>query len=392
MRKIRVAIISDLPYPHWRSLWCRLAASPEIELTVLICSKPVGNRRWRPQFNGLPFRCELMWGITIPLHPLAPDAWYMHVNPQIITVVLSRKFDIFLTVGWTYPTTLAVLALRKWHKKPVVLWDEAIPHPPTWLKRVLTPLIRKILASYDGYLTAGPRTAEYLASYGADLRKTYVVGQAAVDRAFFERELKIAREKKEEIKKKIAGSPDKKVVLFSGQLIVRKGVLILVEAFRRVKREFAGAALVILGTGPLKAKILAYLTEKQIDDVILAGFLPPEEFISYYAIADLFVLPSLYDCFPIVIIEAMHSGLPIVTTRQVGSVGNLVLHGENGLVVEPGDPEQLAHAMLRLLTDQELREKMGREASRLVETYSVEQVAEKMVQAFIAIASKAETM
>jgi glycosyltransferase involved in cell wall biosynthesis len=85
-----------------------------------------------------------------------------------------------------------------------------------------------------------------------------------------------------------------------------------------------------------------------------------------YARADIFALPTRGDCTPLVIAEAMASGLPVVTTA-VGSIPDMVRSGENGLVVEPGDTGQLAQALRSLVEDRASRERMGAESRAIAE-------------------------
>jgi glycosyltransferase involved in cell wall biosynthesis len=216
-----------------------------------------------------------------------------------------------------------------------------------------------------------------------------VVGQAAVDRQVFEREIESARGRFSEVKNKLIGSLAPKVILFSGQLVPRKGVMHLFEAFGKVQRELKDVTLVIMGTGPLRADLEQYICQQGLSGVIFTGFISAAQFSEYYAIADIFVLPSFYDCFPIVVCEAMFAGVPVITTTQVGSAGNLVRDGETGLIVEPGNSEQLASAILRLLKNDDIRRKMGAKAREAVLGCSVDRVAAKMVVAFQEIAATA---
>ena len=85
-----------------------------------------------------------------------------------------------------------------------------------------------------------------------------------------------------------------------------------------------------------------------------------------YSRADIFALPTRGDCTPLVIAEAMASGLPVVTTA-VGSIPDMVRSGQNGLLVEPGEYGQLAQALRSLVDDPALREKMGRESRAMAE-------------------------
>jgi glycosyltransferase involved in cell wall biosynthesis len=100
----------------------------------------------------------------------------------------------------------------------------------------------------------------------------------------------------------------------------------------------------------------------------------------FYAMADLFVLPSFYDTFGVVVDEAMASGLPVVTTTRVGAVADLVRDGENGRVVPPGDAEALADAVREILSDAELRQRMSLRASKDIRKWTVEDAAAGFLQ------------
>jgi len=94
--------------------------------------------------------------------------------------------------------------------------------------------------------------------------------------------------------------------------------------------------------------------------------LPQEELPLYYGAADVFVLPSRYELFGIVMLEAMACGVPVVATR-FGGPAEVITHGENGFLVDPTDTEELARAIEVLVCDPELRREMGHRARRIVE-------------------------
>ena len=83
--------------------------------------------------------------------------------------------------------------------------------------------------------------------------------------------------------------------------------------------------------------------------------------MALYARADVFIFPTFGDTLPIVIMEAMASGLPVVTT-SIGAIGEEVEHGVTGFLIPPGDSHSLAEATLRLVVNPDLRHKMGRAA------------------------------
>jgi glycosyltransferase involved in cell wall biosynthesis len=100
--------------------------------------------------------------------------------------------------------------------------------------------------------------------------------------------------------------------------------------------------------------------------VSFVGYFPDEKLPDLYAAADIFVLPALYENFPFAILEAQSTGLPVVSTR-VGGIPELVIDSQSGLLTEPGDHEQLADAIARLLQDSSFAEKLGKKARQLVE-------------------------
>ena len=102
------------------------------------------------------------------------------------------------------------------------------------------------------------------------------------------------------------------------------------------------------------------------DHVWWLGVLPQGELPRYYGAADVFVLPSRYELFGIVMLEAMACGVPVVATR-FGGPAEVIAHGETGFLVDPTDPEELAGAIEALLSNPELRREMGRRTRRAAE-------------------------
>lgn len=144
---------------------------------------------------------------------------------------------------------------------------------------------------------------------------------------------------------------DKPVVLFVGNLVYQKGVEYLLEAKKLMN---TGAELLIVGDGPLRHDLEKKVRDNEIQDVVFVGARRDVEKIM--PSADLFVLPSISEGFPITILEAMASGLPVVATR-VGGIPE-VMDKDVGIMVEPSDPGELARAIDVILEDQALKNSM----------------------------------
>jgi glycosyltransferase involved in cell wall biosynthesis len=148
------------------------------------------------------------------------------------------------------------------------------------------------------------------------------------------------------------------------RLDVVKGLRYLLAALVEVRRRWPEATLRIYGDGPLRAELPAYAQQLGLDPgAIFAGAFAHHDLSAILRRADIFVLPSLSEGLPLVIVEAMAHGCPIVATA-VGGVPELIEHEANGLLCAAGDAGQLAQALARLIEDGALRTRLGQEARR----------------------------
>lgn len=145
-------------------------------------------------------------------------------------------------------------------------------------------------------------------------------------------------------------------ILFVGGDFARKGGSILLEALHGLERPWE-LHLVTKGTVEEQPGVHVYRDATPNSDLLLR----------LYANADIFVLPSLADCFPLVVQEAMAAGLPVVAS-DVGAINEAVVHGETGLLVPPGDARALGLALATLANDARQRVRMGRRGRTLAET------------------------
>jgi glycosyltransferase involved in cell wall biosynthesis len=176
----------------------------------------------------------------------------------------------------------------------------------------------------------------------------------------------------------LAGGPGP-IVLAAGRLSIEKGFAVLVEAAAQVKHP--GAKIVIFGEGPERGTIERRLGELNLHDrVKLLGF--HEQLDRFIPWADLVVLPSFTEGLPNVPLEAAAAGRPVVATA-VGGTPEVVVDGETGLLVPPGQPVVMAEAINRLLGDPAMRTTMGEAAREHVSMhFSFEAQAKAYVRLF----------
>jgi glycosyltransferase involved in cell wall biosynthesis len=185
----------------------------------------------------------------------------------------------------------------------------------------------------------------------------------------------------ESIKRQI-GIDNKLCVLFVGRLIPRKGLPFLIEAAKHIVKEFKETIFVIVGNGPLKNHLQAYLEEINLSsNFVFLGDVNENVLPAIYNCADVLALPSIQEGQGIALLEAQATAKPVVAF-DVGGVHEAMLDKETGLLVKP-DSRELANAILKLLANWSLREKMGSKGREFVsDNFSWDVCAQRMLQVY----------
>lgn len=152
-------------------------------------------------------------------------------------------------------------------------------------------------------------------------------------------------------------------ILFVGRLAAVKGVPVLLEAIADLHKTFKDSRVTLIGDGPDRAALEAQARGLPVE---FLGYKSQAEVAEALARTDLFVLPSFAEGVPVVLMEAMASGVPVVTT-QIAGVPELVRDHHAGLLVPPGDSAALSRAIATLLANPEARAKFGAEGRAKIE-------------------------
>jgi len=152
-------------------------------------------------------------------------------------------------------------------------------------------------------------------------------------------------------------------VLYCGRFERLKGTDVLINAWKALPVELMSKTrLVLAGAGKWEKKIRDLASE--IPNIELPGAVSRAKILEYYAEAQIYIHPSRYEGFGNAILEAMASGLPVIAT-EVGGIPDFVQSEVNGLLVRPDNAESLTEALIRLIENPALRQKMGRESRRI---------------------------
>jgi phosphatidylinositol alpha-mannosyltransferase len=185
---------------------------------------------------------------------------------------------------------------------------------------------------------------------------------------------------------------DGPIVLFVGRLEKRKGLSYLLRAWASVRGEFPNARLVVVGEGRPLAGYRAFVVKQGWSEVEFAGFVPAEELPGYFQSADVFCAPSTgAESFGIVLLEAMSAGRPILATR-IDGYSEVLTHGQEGLLVEPKDPQALAVGLTHLLADRTLRAEMGHRGQTTAQRYDWSSVTDQILDFYQSVMDRTELL
>ena len=173
---------------------------------------------------------------------------------------------------------------------------------------------------------------------------------------------------KRKIKAELGFNPDDLAIVSVGRLYARKGLFTLIESMPAVVKQFKNAKFIISGKGQSDEmrKLVNYADKLGVkDSIIFTGYFPDKKLPKLYQAADVFAFSTFYEHHPFAVLEALSTGLPVVTTN-VGGIPETIENGENGFLVEPFNPNQFADRILYLLEHPAEAAEMGSLARKTI--------------------------
>lgn len=200
------------------------------------------------------------------------------------------------------------------------------------------------------------------------IREILPEAQVYVTSNFVQEAKPVSQERVAEFRKRFNFSEDNIVVIFVGLLGWRKGCFDMLKAMPEVLKQRPRVRFVLVGgddyLGEFDSIKQQVIDQGLSDRIFITGQAEREDVPVYMKMSQIFLLPTYREGAPIAIIEAMRSSLPIITT-PVGGIPDMVEDDYNGLMIQPGNPEQMASAVIRLVDDPDLRERLGSTALKV---------------------------
>lgn len=328
--------------------------------------------------NALPYENEPMFDVhTRSFNHFSEGHQQIPFPFGLLRRIRKVRPDVLITEGFFQWTPLVVL-YGFLFRVPVFMGYERTLHTERnsgklrkWHRQFTDCFIR-------GYLVNGSETKKYLLSIGVKESKIHIGGMSADSEGLrkgiaslgsAERDSMLAKYKKN----------DGIVFLFCGALIERKGVEPLLKAWKEYTQTHPNDTLLMVGGGELESKLRKDFGS--IPTVFIEGRKEYSEVCKYYAIADVFILPTIEDNWSLVIPEAMSCGLPVATSIYNGCHSELIREGENGTTFDTFNQASIIQA-LDFFHDRDLKQ-MGQKSIEFEKPFDTEHCAQRTYNAVI---------
>jgi phosphatidylinositol alpha-1,6-mannosyltransferase len=283
--------------------------------------------------------------------------------------------------------------LRQWFGIPYVVYAHGneilgVGRSSTWQKPRLS------LMNADRVLAVSRFTARLLDEIGVPAQKIEIIHPGCDIERFH------PREPNDDLREKLLGTNAKRRVILSvGNLVSRKGHDVVIRALPRLMKKIPNVVYLIAGDGPYRKELEDLAAALGVRErVILAGQVSHDSLPDVYALSDVFIMPSraqLESCdvegFGIVFLEAGACGKPVIAGRS-GGVEDAVLDGTTGILVNPVDSEEVAHALMRVLGDAHLAARLGEQGrKRVVQEFDWKQVGSRVEEVLTSVVARENT-
>lgn len=301
-------------------------------------------------------------------------------QPGLYRAIVKTSPDVLVADGF-FQWTVPAIAYRILKRIPLVVCYERTFHTERnsqWYRRVYR---RTALKFVDAMCCNGKLCGEYTQSLGFPAENiTY--GHMVADTAGLQNSVaKVADAQLCELKTKrdLKGT----VFLYVGRLTPRKGLIELLNAWKRFSGDISAdkATLLLVGDGPQRGELEQYVKENYLDNVRLASFVDYDSLALYYKAADAFIIATLEDNWSLVVPEAMACGLPILCSKYNGCWPELVHHGENGWVFDPFDCKDVLQCLKVCIENRERLPQMGERSKVIVGDHTPVKAAESILRA-----------
>ncbi len=287
------------------------------------------------------------------------------ISESIKRIVLLRKFvkaqKLDFLIGMSFYMTWYAVFATVFTKTKIIGTERNNPYK--YAAGKINTLLRKLFYHFcDGYIFQTYKSAKF---FTKNLKKSDTVIPNAI---FNETVCKLSPPAERE-----------KIICAVGRLNKQKRFDLLIDAFSSIAREIPDYRLVIFGEGELRNELQKRIDNAELSNRISMPGTNPEV-LKFVNKASVFVLSSDYEGMPNVLMEALALGVPCISTRCDMGPEELIINGENGILVDTGSSEQIAATLLNIIKNPELAKKLSKSSMKLRETHSIDEISKKWIE------------
>lgn len=359
----RVLIIHNIVSPYRLPIFEELHNN--LNLEVLFCKRITSDRKWSTDLSNYSFPYTILNGFSF-----GPILF----NTNFIRALHSSTYDVIVISSDpdVAPTTIYSLILSKIRRKKIILWSEntnnevhsfpSISYSDKYIHKKIVVALSGLVLLYrkvyfklsDHFIAFSKRNVDYLVEHGVQLSQITKTMQVMPLNQL--------------PSPTIVGKRNGKTFLYIGYINPLKNIELLINAFKGISNQ--NARLIIAGTGSAEDKIkkLAKVDSR----IIFKGFVDNQSKANLCIQSDILVLPSLNDCWGLVINEAIHYGMAVICSDKAGA--SEIINDQSGRIISPQDTSELSEVMSTLINNQNILRKMqkhNRGDSTVTDIYKV---------------------
>ena len=337
MHKRKVILLTNMFAPYRVALYNSISEQAEKRgwhFKVIAFTESEKGFQWNINRDNLRFDYKVLpgWELNIPRR-VTP----VHLNRELLRTLYKDAPDVIINSAYDSPAYWQALLYCKLFRKVLLLMNTTTMMSEGssagmrgWLKRVM-------VRSADGFVAVGTKSREYLEFLGA-APANIRISLNTVDMDFF-RDMVLEHRGQNGFLQERLRYPEC-LLVYVGRLVELKGLLQVLRALKELNDPEVG--FLIVGSGPQEDELREYCKSNSLQNVYFEGFYQQEKLAKYYALGDIFILPSFQEVWGMVANEALAAGLYLLCSRHAGAAYDLIDDGVNGEVIDPKDVSGIA--------------------------------------------------
>ncbi|MDU8913524.1 glycosyltransferase family 4 protein [Aestuariicoccus sp. MJ-SS9] len=313
------------------------------------------------------------------------SGFFSMVAPEVWPAIHRGDFDAVVVNGHYVAGFHIALAAARASGTPVFARGDTngFRRRVGWRAAVRRKILSRFYRMFDGVLSIGTANDLHYRAMGVPNERIFRM-PFVVDNDRFSVAANTTPKLQHNLRSEFDLDPDLPVICFAGKLSPHKRPHDLLEAYARLISSGIQAQLAIVGSGELEGMLQEEATNIEGAHVHFLGFVNQSQLPNLFAASDLFVLPSSFEAWGLVVNEAMCAGLPIICSRECGCSHDLVKDGLNGHVFNAGDVDALFKALSNVLGKDDLRSSYSSESKAIIANWSFRECADGLREAITA--------